>query len=1271
MAGPASAGGGVPFERSFAYAARLSELELRNHEDAALGVYDEALEAYQQGAVPRYYLDYAERDVRHWQAIRRARGEPERPFNPGNRRLTRAAAAAAAAAGPGPGPARRHYGTFHLADAQESPDLCRNLAADIHARPLLWPPPDLDVGRPARRTRPRWVTRTPAPHVYDDDADHGFPPFRLTHLRQCFTNFDRQVIFAEPDCLLRYTVELGEGPAHFVIDPAHPAFLMEALVLLTLSTQADIRALFPHTNNYAIMFRVIGDLWNTGPAAAAGIFSENVVVAMPPIDMSAYFRAIRNLRRNITRNEDALRAYLQEAHAFDSLFASIQTLSDRISDAEKGTSMNNYLIRGLDLLVVPIQPTREQPIAAGCARKTRHHHASPNGMVLFDRASTQNNCFFAHALPLLGIDYSVKTARLERERLGFALGEPITLPQAILWATDRRVRLEIRGEDKALLAVYYPDTSNVQSALERPFLHLLLYDVDPATMTGHYCRIHKMERKALPCPTCGSRVLWEDRHVCNALAANWQDRKMRERNVAQKRDYKEPPLNYKEVMGFDVEAQPDPSTNKLELYAVGFGSADEPDRPFHLFGRGAMRAFVQVLLEARPRFLIGWNSRAFDNAYLLPELQYAGIDVTGLVVDGARILYGRVMLPWREGDDDNPDPKKRKRAYIALWDLMNFVPSSLRAAASDFKIPTKKGFFPHKFMSWDTFDYVGPWPEDPIRFFFEKEHPEVKEWLDSPDCPAILNVRELCADYLDDDVRCLLHIFRAVNEVYRTRYETNVTHFMTGPQATYQIALNSLPAGVELEIPVEKEKAVAMRSAYYGGYVQCLRAEVDLRGIGMKKGKIVDVNSLYPAMMMLHDLPHGLSVWMTPAELENFPTDRDFIVDIEFVPPPNIFVPILPYRADGGLLRYSNEPMRGWHPSCKVFLAMELGYRIVRRWRGLIWPHRSKFLAPIMKSHIDARAHARERVNAETGLPDRAGQPRNPAMAQMAKIDANGTYGKFAQKPKNKVTIACRSLNQFIKFITTHHWTNYVGAGSGVIYLVGERYYDEDDSMETKPLGVALFVTAWAQVHLFRAMMIIDPTGLRSPTAPLFYMDTDSIHTDEEGQRRLQEAGLIGDEVGQFSDDIVKSYKGRKILVSAYIRYAIYMRPKCYLDELEYVYADGTTDVVSKIKSKGMPEYVWRLHPDRADELDTSFFYAAILKARALANEVPEDIGQIRQPFRFDSLRNTGLNPREQPFVHRQTTMSRAVADEWTGRRLDPATLTFYPLGYQANPSEQ
>jgi hypothetical protein len=1196
----------MAFNANFNRAAARAERALIIEENEAARALSRAQRRYRQDYVgARAEVERARKEVRRLEKVRQSRGVVS---------LTARQRVLAAEVVRD----RRHYAEPVRATAAENaPTFAIELQESLDTSVVYWPPNDAAP----RRVRAPWARSTPPPHVYSRDPRDQFPAFSVGNLWRIFTEFQRDIIYSPPDAGLRYSVKFGDNFSRFVVDARHNVFVLEALIVLLMSTYQDIRGLFNRRTEFAVMFRVIGDLYEP---SMSFVIREDIAISMPTVNLRAYFNAMLNPDATIRNDETQLREYLSGLNVFDSLFENIDAILNNLeSHRERVGSTTYFMLTGIEFLMFPINPLAR---SGSCARRSARR-VLENGILINDVASTQNNCFFAAVLPAIQIKYSVKTAREERNLIGIPPKVPVTLQHIILWSLQRNAHVIVYGLDREILldTGIHLETTDVTIAGAPINIQLLLHG-------GHYSRIHALFKDTIKCSACNTAYIWN--HECNVLKANYYQRKIKERPFVKRRKITEDPLNYHDVLGFDIEALVDPTTHRLESYAVGYGWANAVNDIEYTWGKRSLDSFVDYVLFTKPRYVIGFNLRMFDGHFLLRVLHERGISIKNLIMDGSKILSADISY---------------EHSIIKLWDLFNFVPSSLSAAAKAFGLDVSKGLFPHKLMSWERLEYVGPWPDNALNYFFEKDHPEANKWLKSDECSPILNVKELCLSYLKKDVQCLLKLFVAVNDSYRLMYDTNVTRFVTASQAGFSLMVNSLPSNIFLEIPESKELASFLRAGYYGGITQAYRQHVT----GVHE-TIMDVNGLYPYVMANKDLPHGLSRWMTSDELELCETNNGhvhnklYLLECDYVPPTDIFIPVLPHRSMEGLLRYTCEPGHGVHASVKIQLAIELGYKI-KPIRGVIWDEASNYMSDIMIKHQTNRAEAQR-----TG---------NVVAASMAKTGANSTYGQTGMRPRLKVTKPCDTMEDVRAFINKYKWTDFAAVGSKCVYLIGEKPLNQESSGETKPVQVAIFVTAHAQIVLLRAMMIIDPTGLRDPNAPIYYADTDSIHTNRNGEQLLIEAGLVGKLPGQFSNDLTKSIYNdpnkpdNEVIVDAFITEAIYVRPKLYFLNISFIYRDGSIKIRNELASKGVPHYSWLKRDDNDNWLnDPSFFYNVIARKRDSAN--------IETRKGFDSLKASGISKTSQSFSHYQSHMSRKIQDGWTGRVLDHDTSIFYPIGY-------
>jgi len=110
---------------------------------------------------------------------------------------------------------------------------------------------------------------------------------------------------------------------------------------------------------------------------------------------------------------------------------------------------------------------------------------------------------------------------------------------------------------------------------------------------------------------------------------------------------------------------------------------------------------------------------------------------------------------------ENIRTKKSKPFKISLVDSLNLLNSNLDKLAKDFKVETKKGNFPHFFVTKKNLNYIGNKPD--ISYYnsiSEKKYNEIKKnnW----------SLKQECLSYLHDDLNSLLQIMNdlAVNYLF-------------------------------------------------------------------------------------------------------------------------------------------------------------------------------------------------------------------------------------------------------------------------------------------------------------------------------------------------------------------------------------------------------------------------------------------------------------------------------------------------------------------------
>lgn len=127
----------------------------------------------------------------------------------------------------------------------------------------------------------------------------------------------------------------------------------------------------------------------------------------------------------------------------------------------------------------------------------------------------------------------------------------------------------------------------------------------------------------------------------------------------------------------------------------------------------------------------------------------------------------------------------------------------------------------------------------------------------------------------------------------------------------------------------------------------------------------------------------------------------------------------------------------------------------------------------------------------------------NDTYQLMAKIYLNSLYGKFGQKHSLMVPLGASTSQlpavEDVYDANAGTWTHYVELGGTRWEQSPDKYY----SFDSFP-AIASFVTAYARMYLWK---LIETAG----EGEVFYMDTDSLFTNELGYKRLEKAGFIDD----------------------------------------------------------------------------------------------------------------------------------------------------------------
>jgi hypothetical protein len=99
--------------------------------------------------------------------------------------------------------------------------------------------------------------------------------------------------------------------------------------------------------------------------------------------------------------------------------------------------------------------------------------------------------------------------------------------------------------------------------------------------------------------------------------------------------------------------------------------------------------------------------------------------------------------------------------------------------------------FPHKFVSKDKLNYIGPKPK--ITYYLDENKINKSNLSIFNNLSNTFNLKEACLDYLDKDLMGLLELMNVVNKMYYNDYKLNITKYSTLPAITMDICEIKFP----------------------------------------------------------------------------------------------------------------------------------------------------------------------------------------------------------------------------------------------------------------------------------------------------------------------------------------------------------------------------------------------------------------------------------------------------------------------------------------------
>ena len=281
-----------------------------------------------------------------------------------------------------------------------------------------------------------------------------------------------------------------------------------------------------------------------------------------------------------------------------------------------------------------------------------------------------------------------------------------------------------------------------------------------------------------------------------------------------------------------------------------------------------------------------------------------------------------------------------------------------------------------------------------------------------------------------------------------------------------------------------------------------------------------DDSSCYPAGMAGTDFCPveygcGLPRWSNKPTTE-FKNKKWGFYEIEYVPPTNLRIPILPRKTEDGDV-FDLLPGKGVYTSVEIQNALEFGkYKIKFFGRCSVWDRTDreqdvKVFAKLIHHFYKLKSQF----------------SKGSVQYVMCKIIINGLYGNMGKAPNVKVdTQTISSLQDEAKFESTHTAVD--------VQLLDSHDESENEKSEYKPRVMngrsdtarekadrpfqnACFILSYARRIMFSHLSVIDP----SFTSTTFSNITnDAIRVSSAQSQKLLDAGRIKNELGYLVNDL-------------------------------------------------------------------------------------------------------------------------------------------------------
>jgi hypothetical protein len=476
------------------------------------------------------------------------------------------------------------------------------------------------------------------------------------------------------------------------------------------------------------------------------------------------------------------------------------------------------------------------------------------------------------------------------------------------------------------------------------------------------------------------------------------------------------------------------------------------------------------------------NLSKFDSIFILDALTRFNYNVKAIVKEDNSIVSISISksvsnesqsdIEVKGGFNNN---KRSRKSKINVLDSNLMIKGSLRNLCKHFDCLVQKGYFPYRFVSSNTLDYVGEIPS--IKYFdclSLDKYNELSVGFKDKDW----SVKMETGKYLELDLRSLHEVLLKFSNIVYNNYGINITDFKTISSLSLHIYLSNF-YNIKYDIKLIKgriEKQI--REAYYGGLVHLNCNKID-------KGYYYDMNSQYPSAM-LNDMPVGDPILSTDTNLNSY---FGFCY-AKIIPPKNLDILLIPHKNDKGEIYLPSEPFTGLYFSELLKNSLNYGYKV-----EVIGGFQFKRGVAIFNEFVNNIYEERVKAKLEG----------NNSLQLVDKLILNSLYGRMGMKNiENKTEIISKEKaeylfkNKNILFVSELNDKLIVkynkNIDSEIVKLINDFNSSNPQSKEmpnvnkirgvTSSVAIAAAITAYAQISMMKFKNI--------PNNKCLYSDTDS-----------------------------------------------------------------------------------------------------------------------------------------------------------------------------------